>query len=168
MVVRTGALGGLLIVAGVLLARPAWSQTAAAVPEPDATRASYADRTHMTFDSGHGTQVEYLRPDGSAFLWYPGNSAIVPGQWKVETRENPPTARVAVRICFKYGTDTYNPVTRKRGGAWTCGSARSHEQKIVETAAGDVFDLANRRTVPFKLQPQRTTVVDLAQRLKRP
>ena len=46
-----------------------------------------ADRTIMTYSSGHGTQVEYSAANGRTFLWYPGNTRTVLGEWKVEERD---------------------------------------------------------------------------------
>lgn len=111
--------------------------------------------TNMTYEPSHGTQIEYLSPDGKAFLWYPGNARIVTGQWKLEGAD----------ICFAYGGNTYNPVTGTRGGAWECMSLRTQQRGLAERAEGDIFGLARRRQVPFTLDRDRTTLQQIATRL---
>jgi hypothetical protein len=109
-----------------------------------------AGYTAMTYDPGHGTQVEYLAPDGGAYLWYPLNSGIVVGAWKTEGND----------VCFRYGRNTYNPVTRKAGGNWDCTPLALHSKHVVERARGDVFGLASGK-LPFQLQRERTTIAKL-------
>jgi hypothetical protein len=110
-----------------------------------------AGYTAMTYDKGHGTQVEYLAPDGGAYL-YPLDSGIVVGAWKTEGND----------VCFRYGRNTYNPVTRKAGGSWDCTPLALHSNHVVERARGDVFGLASGK-LPFQLQRERTTIAKLKQ-----
>ncbi len=53
------------------------------------------------------------------FLWYPGNSVVLPGTVErfeeVTVAEQPHAA-----LCFQYGAITYNPVTKQRGSKWNC------------------------------------------------
>ena len=113
----------------------------------------YVNRTIMYFGPGHGTQVEYYAPNGVSWLWYPGNRTSLPGRYKVE----------GSNICFQYGPNTYNPVTGSRGGTWECGPIAFHDNSIVETLQGDVFDLADG-TIPFILEPDRVTIETLSRR----
>ena len=46
--------------------------------------------TTLTFDPGHGAQVEYVAANGTNFLWYPGNRVVLPGHWKPAA---PPASR---------------------------------------------------------------------------
>ena len=103
--------------------------------------APLADHTQQSFMPGHGQQIEYLAADGTTWLWYPGNTKIVPGDWKVEQGD----------ICFRYGRNTYNPVTRRRGGDWDCAPLKLYQQSIVKSVKGDLFGLMGRKKVPFDL-----------------
>lgn len=153
------ALAGIFLAIGVNLC---FAQTAS----PDVSgaaqaRAFFANKTYMTSYSGHGTQVEYLRSGGAAFLWYPGNTIVVRGNWKVEVRD------AGALICFRYGRNTYNPVTRKRGGQWECMGTARQASLIVESARADVFGLAKGSAVPFVLSRERATIQELKARLER-
>ncbi|ORE93919.1 hypothetical protein [Aurantimonas sp. 22II-16-19i] len=112
----------------------------------------FAGKTVMTYSNQHGTQVEYFGSDGQAYLWYPGNMSVVPSLWKIEDRgiifEN--------RICWKYPSASYNPVTARDGGSWECRPVTRHA--VVDFADGDVFDLSRRRLVPYRLPPQSTSI----------
>ena len=116
-----------------------------------AAAAPPAGYTQMTFSPGHGTQVEYLAKDGRTFLWYPGNTVVLAGEWKTEGAD----------ICFRYGGNTYNPVTKHRGGGWECTPLKIHTSVVVEQKKGDVFGLAGRKQVPFDLSPKRMNMAQL-------
>jgi hypothetical protein len=116
-----------------------------------ALAAPIGNQTTMTYDPGHGTQVEYVAADGTNYLWYPGNRVVLPGHWKVDG-EN---------ICFAYGANTYNPVTHTRGGDFECWPTAAYLGTIVERAPGDVFGLKGRKAVPFALTKARTTIAAL-------
>jgi hypothetical protein len=116
-------------------------------------------KTHMTFSEGHGTQVSYLRSDGVEFLWYPGNAVVLRGKWVIAEDTTDP-GRYA-DICFQYGVNTYNPVTRTPGGNLECRPAHAYTQSTVDRSDGDVFGLAKRAAVPFDLPRERTTINEL-------
>lgn len=103
--------------------------------------ASLANKTQQSFSPGHGMQVEYLAPDGATWLWYPGNGNILGGGWKTEGAD----------ICFRYGKNTYNPVTKHEGGGWECTPLKVYNQTLVTSTKGDIFGLAGRKKVPFNL-----------------
>jgi hypothetical protein len=140
----------------------------AVVPMTEAdARRFFVCRTRVSFDSGHGTQVSYMRPDGAVFLWYPGNSIVLPGKWDITTRETttePPRKYTA--LCFQYGANTYNPVTKQAGGQWNCLPAGLFARLTVDSADGDVFGLARRNAVPFKLSRDKTTVSELKDKVR--
>lgn len=117
----------------------------------DEVRKRHSCTTRMTRMMIHGTQVSYSRPDGAIFLWYPGNSVVLQGQWEARPGS----------ICFRYGTNTYNPATKVRGGAWACMLARDLDRDTVETVRGDLFGLARRTAVPFVLPGVKTTFAEL-------
>jgi hypothetical protein len=125
-------------------------------------RAAFVGKTRVTFGPGHGTQVSYMRPDGAIFLWYPGNAVVLPGRWDIEARWMsgvPPTQEAFV--CFRYGPNTYNPVTGAVGGRRECMPARVLGRLMVDRAEGDVFGLATRSAAPFRLPRERTTIAAL-------
>jgi hypothetical protein len=108
----------------------------------DARTERYADKTIMFYDQSHGTQIAYFGSNAVEALWYPGNTRVVFGGWRVSPDEK--------SICFKYQTNSYNPVTKRRGGTWECSPVKLHSQRIVQELDGDVFGLASGQ-VPFSL-----------------
>ncbi len=122
--------------------------------------AKFINQTRISFSPGHGTQVSYMRPDGSVFLWYPGNQVVLRGRWLIEGRAN------SAYLCFQYGPNTNNPVTKQPGGGWSCRQADVFARTTVDRVHGDVFGLANRTAVPFMLTPERTIIAELKQRVR--
>ena len=116
-----------------------------------------AGKTNMSFDPGHGTQIEYLQSGGASFLWYPGNAVVLPGRWKMEGA----TSRHPAQLCFRYGPNTYNPVTHVYGDVWECETTAVYYAVLAEQATGDVFGLAKLTRVPFVLRSGRTTLEQL-------
>jgi hypothetical protein len=114
-----------------------------------------AGQTIMSFDPGHGTQIEYFDKSGRTFLWYPGNRVVLPGAWKIQGED----------ICFAYGANTYNPVTGQAGGNWECQDLTLNQSFAVERQAGDVFGLSTSKTPPFVLKPARTSIAKLLKRI---
>jgi hypothetical protein len=109
------------------------------------------DSTLLSFSSFYGTQIEYLGADGRTFLWYPGNSVLVTGQWKVQSAGKWP------EICFKYQENSYDPGTKRFGGAWECNEGLAYIVHGEEIAVGDPMSLASGKT-PFVLAKKRTTL----------
>lgn len=108
----------------------------------------------------HGTQVEFHASNGKSFLWYPGNRRIVFGEWKVRevaprnSRDriivngewvHDPSKPLNVEVCYRYGYNTYNPVTRQMGGEWQCSRPYYGESEFL---VGDPFELGSGE-VPF-------------------
>jgi hypothetical protein len=117
--------------------------------------------TTLTYDPGHGSQVEYVAANGTNFLWYPGNAVVLPGHWKLRRA----AGVKATQICFVYGPNTWNPVTGVVGAQWECEATSFYIALTVERAKGDVFGLAHRRTVPFVLSRGRASLADLLRRM---
>ncbi len=69
------------------------------------------------------------------------------------------------KICFRYGTNTYNPETGLRGGSWECQPLSHYRKYIVGKVQGDPFGLSTRGIVPFVLSRNRTTFDELYARL---
>jgi len=159
-------------------AKPVKPKPAAAKPasrEPPKTAAEWGRRfivnkTLRHYSPQHGTQVEYHTADGRAFLWYPGNAIIVAGEWRVEEMPNAPklwemppgsgniVERTLFWPCYRYGPNTYNPVTRQHGDKWQCVGLLTG---IGEARDGDLFRLARGGPVPFVLMKRRYTYDEL-------
>jgi hypothetical protein len=141
---------------------------ARAAPAEDATstaakiRSAYAGKTRMTYSFGHGTQVEYVAPDGRSFLWYPGNRKAVPGRWKVAVDVDEPDE---ISLCQLYPSASYNPVTRTFGGSWECEDARRALSRTRETLSGDALGLSRSRAPPFVLARDQTSLAELLRRV---
>lgn len=130
---------------------------AIAASSPSATGASFSSvdvqgKTALFYDKGHGNQVEFYDPDGRCFLWYPGNTKAVPGQWLVSGQN----------ICFQYGKNTYNPVTGEKGDDWHCEPIQEWKKDIVDTVLGDVFSLS-LTGAPYQLpaRPKFESITEL-------
>ena len=122
-------------------------------------KALLAGVTAVHFDNHHGTQVEYLSPAGSAYLWYPGNRPIVAGEWEVRVGDG---SSAQTSICYRYGPSTYNPVTGRRGGNWECSLSPPDRLRGARLYAGDPFGLSKNYLVPFILESSvRYTFDDL-------
>ncbi|WP_437320809.1 hypothetical protein [Sorangium sp. So ce385] len=66
------------------------------------------------------------------------------------------------RICFHYDEEyAYNPVTGEYS-QWNCRSVAEDDEHVIDTAPGDVFDLATGR-VPFRLpaHPRFDSIADV-------
>ena len=102
----------------------------------------YCGKTLHFYEDSHGNQVEYLDPDGRCYLWYPGNPVVLVGQWRCDES----------RIYFRYGSETYNPVTGVIGGQWESRPTALWSASVVEAVPGDILELDRR--LPFVLQPR--------------
>lgn len=136
------------------LQRAFWVVLAAICPSlvnattPDEAYAMLCGRTVFYFDESHGNQIEYFAPDGRAQLWYPGNRAVVSGSWKITHNSDDPNL---AGICFRYGANSYNPVTKEYGGKWNCSSFERHTEILpTRSIVGDIFGLSDN-TIPMVL-----------------
>lgn len=111
----------------------------------------YSDATFLDYSRQHGTQIEFLAKDGRAYLWYPGNKRIVVGRWLVRTHPRVPTIG---EICFRYGPNTYNPVTKQRGGRLNCTPSGSFIIQENEYTRGDPLGLSSGR-IPFVMDKKK-------------
>ena len=102
---------------------PAAGATATGMTLKEARR-FFVCRTHMSFDEGHGTQVFYVHPDGTEFLWYPGNNIVVTTKWQFVARVTSlePSSQF-VDWCLQFEGNSYNPVTKRQGRRLECRSA---------------------------------------------
>lgn len=132
------------------------ARTASDTVEQNPADHRYAGNTVIYYDAGHGTQVEYYDKQGTVALWYPGNQRSLPGQWKTINVGN-----TDAQICFRYQTNTRNPVTGVRGGSWECSADRQQNASVQEIISGDVFHLSSG-AIPFVMKrKKRYTLADL-------
>lgn len=127
-------------------ARAYVSPYAATVEEAEAKIFGSTMLQYLPKGWGHGTQIEYYDHEGNSYLWYPGNKQIVKG--KVEFRGEPQN----LQMCFKYGENTYNPLTKSGGGNWKCTSYHNYNFFMSDLQPGDSFNLAASDKVPHILK----------------
>ncbi|MES0811063.1 hypothetical protein ABLO27_16370 [Roseibium sp. SCPC15] len=135
-----------LILALGLAAFVSSCQTASEIPT------DLSGSTILFYNQAHGVQVEYFSQNGRTHLWYPGNSRSLPGKWKTELDGK--------LICFGYPSNSYNPVTKERGGGWKCRPMRDFQRNVRQTCKGDVFKLASGK-IPYVLNKNRSQLNDL-------
>ncbi|WP_299296296.1 hypothetical protein [uncultured Tateyamaria sp.] len=114
--------------------------------DPELTRRAMTGNTLGDFSSLHGSQYTFHAENGQTFLWYPGNSKIVKGQWKLLVQDDGKPVR-----CYKYSSNSYNPVTGLRSGPWRCVQFSGSEFQGSRIIVGDPFELASGR-IPFRMQ----------------
>lgn len=110
-------------------------------PQTGQTYLSFGPPEGNPLIKGHGFQVTYFETTDRVWLWYPGNRRALPGAWKLEDAD----------LCFNYGSNTYNPVTKQTGGGFRCGSLRLARNQIVSELSGDAFGIATG-SVPYPLE----------------
>jgi len=106
----------------------------------DEARAFIADLTNQTYDSAHGMQVQYNGANHKSYLWSPGNTEIVRGQWKVARNGK------SIDVCFKYASD------------WACQPVESYIDGSHLVAQGDPLGLSKNKAVPHVLTRKKETL----------
>lgn len=101
--------------------------------------------TYLSFSRAHGFQVIYLAPQGKAWLWYPGNRAGVPEEYRRDVVSGQQA------LCWRHPQNSFNPVTQQRGGSFACQSLQVSQRAIVSSLPGDPFSLRTGR-VPYPLE----------------
>jgi len=112
----------------------------------------YCGKTLHFYEDSHGNQVEYFDPAGRCYLWYPGNPVVLVGQWRCDESH----------IYFRYGYNTYNPVTGLIGGRWEPCPLALWSTSIVEAVPGDILGLERRLPFVLKPRPAIRSIRDLA------
>jgi hypothetical protein len=128
----------------------------------DETKSLLVNQTMVTYDPGHGTQVEFIAKNGRTYLLYPGNKIILQGEWKLNRTKKPKV----FDLCFRYPENSYNPVTGDKGGSWSCQPAGFYLAVVVDHAKGDVLGLSKQQAVPFVLSKRKTTLANLLGKLR--
>jgi hypothetical protein len=118
------------------------------------SKCKYCGQTLLFYDSGHGNQIEYLDPSGHCYLWYPGNSIILTGRWRVDEAS----------VYFQYGSNTYNPVTNVQGGGWEKQSLARWSRGIVDHRPGDIFGIQDAFPFVLAADPPLGSLADLQSR----
>ncbi len=116
---------------------------------------AYCGRTVIFYEPSHGNQVEYLDSDGYCYLWYPENTRIVVGRWRSDDSY----------IYFRYGFNTFNPVTGIVGGRWEPCPIDGWSTAIVEDFPNDPLGITKR--IPFVLMRHPQCCMRMLQLLKR-
>lgn len=96
--------------------------------------------TVLSDTTGFGNQVTYFASDGRAYLWFPGNTAVIPEEWRSEPG----------KLCIKHPEYSVNAVTKKRGGQWQCVFTGLWSNGVRGRLSGDVFDLSSSGKVPYR------------------
>jgi hypothetical protein len=156
--------------------------------DPSPTRAADAktvsdfvtNSTRTSWSEGYGMQVSYAAPDGTSYLWFPGNNIILKGQWKIERASQLTGGFVfvhmadnlvkhdvdAAQICYMYGANTVDAVSRSPGGRWQCQGWNYFKSVAREHKKGDIFGLAARSTAPFILSKEEDKIINLQRKMK--
>lgn len=136
----------------------------------DEVRAFFVGATRVTSAARSGSQITYMAPGGSAYLWFPGNAVILRGRWSIEqTGGYRPYAGKPVSeysVCFVYGAATINVFDGRRGGK-SCVPAEIGRGLVQDRAPGDIFGLEGRTAAPFVLPPERTSIAAVRSRIGR-
>lgn len=101
-------------------------------------------RSYLSFDHAHGFQVTYLGENGVSWLWYPGNDAAVPARFAQKT-----VGGIGA-MCWRYPSNSFNPVTRTTGGVERCSATSILRKRTVSELKGDPFGLSHGK-VPYRL-----------------
>ncbi|MDB5530841.1 MAG: hypothetical protein JWR51_3944 [Devosia sp.] len=125
------------------------------------TKGIFANHTMMSYDSAHGTQVEFIASTGRTYLLYPGNTVIVKGSWRLDRTEKSDV----FNICFRYPSNSSNPATGNAGGDWECQIAGFYLGALREIIPGDQLGLSRGSEVPFVLSRARTNFTSLLRKL---
>ena len=106
-------------------------------------RAFIANSTTTSWDPIYGTQLEYNDREGGAWLVYPGNGRVLPGEWKVDDIKG------SAKVCYRYFSAGKNPATGAIGYEWECSPAQYYVSKSnTQFYKGDIFKLYNRDAFP--------------------
>ena len=117
----------------------------ARLTQVEADRRFFAGTTKVELSTPRILQIEYHSPDGKAYLWHPGNSGIVLGQWDVR----PESIIDEVVQCYRYDNTRSAPHRvpfGEPGDLATCISTA--RQKRGFWYAGDPYNLESGR-IPF-------------------
>ena len=144
----TLAVAGLVLIVGCSNSQQS-SSVSAAIAEINARENNFSsypqpNTTYLSYSGAHGFQVNYLGPNGRAWLWYPRNQRGVPEEYKLETISDQKA------ICWRHPTNSYNPVTQTQGGNFACQRLDFTQRQIVAALPGDPFSLRDG-TVPYAL-----------------
>lgn len=90
-------------------------------------------------------QIEYHRPDGRAFLWFPGNRSILTGQWDIRRSPFGP----GPYRCYRYDTSTNRKPFGSPDDGATCIFIDPQKERY--WFVGDPYKLSTRG-LPFVMR----------------
>lgn len=103
------------------------------------------DRTFHSHTPSIGTQVEFMHPEGSAYLWYPEADHTIVGEWEVR-----PITHDSSEICYRYPVEQAGPYFSGYTGDWICWDPGRWMSEFPKDSIrdGDHYGLTSG-TVPF-------------------
>ncbi|WP_158965354.1 hypothetical protein [Chachezhania sediminis] len=109
---------------------PSRMSSAQSYPEPGTT--------YLTYRDGIGYQVNYIAPNGEAWLWYPGIAEGIAEEWRLGRSGS------MDMICWRHpqGSDT------ELGRDFQCNSLKLARSGIVARLPGDPYKLSTGQ-VPY-------------------
>lgn len=131
-------------------ARPATSPQDSTAENEQRARFQYCDHTVLYYEPSHGNQIVYHDRNGTVYLWYPGNSIILAGNWRVEGQY----------LYFRYGANTYNPVTHEHGGHWERIPLTGGSIPVIDAVPGDPLELSTGFPYRLPAHPRFRSVLD--------
>lgn len=97
-----------------------------------------------------GNQIYYFDRSGKVYVWMSGKNTVSVGKWYFRPNE---TVSAIGKLCFKFGGDK------------SCEQFTIFLRWGTQRTAGDVFGLSKRKSVPFRLNRNRITFQQIAQRM---
>lgn len=112
--------------------------------------------TQRAFSEDIGTQIEYLAPDGRAYLIFPGVKTVIEGGWATQTNTSG-----GIEICFRYDFDF--GAGPGSSDLWECMGEGDYTGALREILPGDPLDLARGGTLGASLPTgQDVSITDFA------
>jgi hypothetical protein len=126
------------------------------------------NKTVLTYDSKHGTEVEYFKRGGRSYLLTSGSKTVVAGKW---TRAK---GDYDMALCFyytdgrSYKTDGYMPghsLVPGEPNPQACTTGDSFFGHAIEIVTGDPLHLSTSTAAPLVLPKGKTTIAKLVEKL---
>lgn len=106
--------------------------------DPQAPRPGYTVAT-----DGGPIQIEYFAPDGRSYLWFPGNTTVVQGQYRygLVIPDDGGIGRIGT-VEFLYPSNTIG-MTGRKGGKWEAQGISDYRMYVMAVRNGDIFNLSS-------------------------
>jgi hypothetical protein len=164
-------IGYALIITTILLAFFPVGAESDSVSDEAETRTHLINMTRLAdslYDDGKILRdISYTAPDGRAYLWRPGRSEILSGEWKIEQQKL--GSRQIVSLCLRFlGLKTALPTTGPKA-LWHCQNIslflKAYREKKTDEKQGDIFSLASRSAAPFPLTGAEASLAEIEQQI---